>query len=98
MKFKIEGWFPPCIIKAPITGIRYACCGSSWIEIANDFTIEEVMEGWVCTAPDWKPKVVKPTVKKVTKKQLVDAVTTGEKIITKTNTKVTPMLKKMMNK
>ena len=98
MKFKIEGWFPPCIIKAPMTGVRYACCGSSWVEISENTTMEDVMEGWVCTAPDWKPRVVKPAAKKITKKQLFDAVKTNSvQPIAKTNS-VQPMLKKKMLK
>ena len=66
--FRIEGWFAPCIATT-ITG-RYACCGSNWIAIEDDVTIDDVMKGWVCTAPAWKPKEEKPKVKRPTKAEL----------------------------
>ena len=71
--FKIEGWFPPGIVKSPITGIKYACCGSNWIEISNDMTMEEVMKGWICTAPAIIPKEAKKVTKRLTKKQLSES-------------------------
>ena len=66
--FRIEGWFPPCI--ATTIGGRYACCGGNWIAIEDDVTIEDVMKGWVCTAPAWKPKEEKAKTKRPTKAEL----------------------------
>ncbi len=66
--FRIEGWFPPCIANT-LSG-RYACCGPKWILIEDDVTIEDVMKGWVCTAPAYVPKEEKPKTKRTTKSQL----------------------------
>lgn len=66
--FRIEGWFPPGIVNT-LSG-RYACCGGNWIPIEDDVTITDVMNGWVCTAPAWKPKEDKPKTKRPTKSEL----------------------------
>lgn len=68
--FNIEGWFPPCIVKT-ISG-RYACCGDNWVEIEDNVTINDVMRGWVCTAPAYVPKPVeaKPMKKMIPKKSI----------------------------
>ena len=71
--FKIEGWFPPCIFKSSITDIKYACCGSNWVEISNEMTMEEVIKGWICTAPAIIPKEIKKVAKRLTKKQLSES-------------------------
>jgi hypothetical protein len=70
--FRIEGWFPPCIANT-ISG-RYACCGSNWVEIEDDVTIEDVTKGWICTAPAYVPKVSTPKTKRPTKSQLAKTV------------------------
>ena len=49
-------------------------------------TMEEVMKGWICTAPAWQPKEPKVT-KRLTKKQLSESFTIS------TNK---PQLKKLM--
>jgi hypothetical protein len=66
--FRIEGWFPPCIANT-LSG-RYACCGGNWIPIEDNVTIEDVMKGWTCTAPAWKPKEENTKTKRPTKSQL----------------------------
>jgi hypothetical protein len=68
-EFKIEGWFPPGIFTSPLNGVRYAICGSNWVEISKEMTIDEVMKGWVCTANDSfsKPKSLFPKYKSKTK-------------------------------
>jgi hypothetical protein len=71
--FRIEGWFPPGIANT-ISG-RYACCGSNWVEIEDNVNIDDVMRGWVCTAPAYVPKEEKPKTKKVTKADLAKIVT-----------------------
>ena len=70
--FRIEGWFPPCIANT-ISG-RYACCGSNWVEIEDDVTMEDVMKGWVCTAPIYVPKEEKSKPKRTSKKDLAKIV------------------------
>ena len=72
IEFKIEGWFPPGIFKSSITGIKYACCGSNWVEISEDMTMEDVMKGWICTAP-CQEKPTKAPAKRLTKKQLIES-------------------------
>ena len=71
--FKIEGWFPPCIVKSHVDGVKYACCGSNWVEIPDEMTMEEVMKGWICTAPAIVPKEIKKVPKRLTKKQLSES-------------------------
>lgn len=70
---KIEGFLPPAIINT-ISG-RYACSGSNWILIEDDVTMEDVMKGWVCTAPLYVPKEPKQKTKRVTKKELTKSIT-----------------------
>jgi len=67
--FRIEGWFPPGIVNT-LSG-RYACCGSNWVKITEDMTMQEVMKGWVCTAPAWEPKVEKPKLRKLQRDNLL---------------------------
>lgn len=47
-KFKIEGPYPPTIIRSFVDGKRYAISGV-WVEIPEDMTYEEVYAGWVNT-------------------------------------------------
>lgn len=70
--FIIDGWFPPCSYISAIDGKKYACCGSNCVEIPLDMTMEEIMIGWICTAPAYVTKEkVEKTYKKPTKKDLI---------------------------
>lgn len=68
--FRIEGWFPPSIIKSNIEDKTYAVCGSSWIEIPANATIEEVTKGWICTASVILPKIKPNFPKRQTKSSI----------------------------
>ena len=68
MDFKIEGWFPPCIANT-LNG-KYACCGSLWIKIPEEMTMDEVMKGYICIAPICNTHIKPKINKKPTKKQL----------------------------
>ena len=95
MSFKIEGWFPPASFISPISGVRYAVCGSNWVEIPADMSSEDIMAGWICTAKASAPKAPMYP-KRMTKKQLLDNFTEKFKPIqnkvTKTPKALQPLL------
>ena len=83
--FKIEGWFPPITYISHLTGVKYAICGSNWIEIPQEMTSEEVMAGWVCTAKVSLPKEIKKTIypKRNTRTAIADMLSKETKVVPK---------------
>jgi hypothetical protein len=79
MEFRIEGWFPPITYTSHVDGLKYAICGSNWIVIPHEMTLEEVTKGWVCTAKDTKKVDTKPLYpKRLSKKQIAEQYKTIE--------------------